>query len=265
MNKQPKNISYGIIIYKLIDYIPYYCLICRRDSFTYSEFIRGKYQLEDVETIYRMLTFMTEQEKDVIQNNDFDTLWDKLWVLDKKRMASYSFKKEYNKSKYKFNTLKKGYYTTIHLDIGLREKKFIKLEDIVNELGIKNIPKYTEPEWGFPKGKRNKNESIIDCAKREVLEETNIQIDQLVFTDDEIYEESFIGDNLIEYVHIYYLAECPGNVNLEYDSNNIHQLTEISRIEWLTYQECLDKIRIYNIEKRELLKNINDKIVKTII
>jgi 8-oxo-dGTP pyrophosphatase MutT (NUDIX family) len=265
MNKQPKDISYGIIIYKLIDDIPYYCLICRRDSFTYSEFIRGKYQLEDVETIYRMLTFMTEQEKDVIQNNDFDTLWNKLWVLDKKRMASYSFKKEYNKSKYKFNTLKKGYYTTVHLDIGLREKKFIKLDDIVNELSIKNISKYTEPEWGFPKGKRNKNETIIDCAKREVLEETNIQIDQLVFVDDEIYEENFIGDNFIEYVHLYYLAECPANVNVEYDSNNIHQLTEISRIEWLTYQECLDKMRIYNIEKKELLKNINSKIVKSII
>ena len=268
MNKQPNNISYGIVIYKLIDTVPYYCLICRRDSFTYSEFIRGIYQIEDVETIYRMLTYMTEQEKDIILNNDFDILWDKLWILDKKRMESYGFKKEYNKSKFKFNTIKKGYYTTVHLDIGKRVKKFIKLDDIINELGVKNIPKYTEPEWGFPKGKRNKNETISDCAKREVLEETNIPIELLIFQNDDVYEESYLGDNSLEYIHIYYLAECPAYVKVEYDSTNIHQFTEISRIEWLTYVECLDKIRDYNIEKKKLLTLINNKInnkIKNII
>jgi 8-oxo-dGTP pyrophosphatase MutT (NUDIX family) len=29
-----------------------------------------------------------------------------------------------------------------------------------------------EPEWGFPKGRRNYNEKDIDCALREFSEET---------------------------------------------------------------------------------------------
>jgi 8-oxo-dGTP pyrophosphatase MutT (NUDIX family) len=263
MNKQ-NNVSYGIIIYKLINKIPYYCLICRKDSYTYSEFLRGKYQLEDVDTIYKMFSYMTESEKEVIINNDFDTLWNNIWVLDKKKMASYKFKKEYNHSKYKFDTLKKGYFTTVHLDIGKREKRFIILDNILTELTYRNIPKYFEPEWGFPKGKKNKNESPFDCAKREVIEETNIPTDILVFHTDVQYEESFVGDNFIEYLHIYYLAECINDIDLKYDSNNIHQFTEISSIEWLTYEECINKIREYNVEKKQLLALVHNNLVKSI-
>ena len=31
-------------------------------------------------------------------------------------------------------------------------------------------------KWGFPKGNRKRNESVIDCAIREMKEETNITI-----------------------------------------------------------------------------------------
>jgi len=243
----------------MIDKQPYYCLICRRDSFTYSEFIRGKYQLEDVEGIYRMISYMTDAEQDAIRTSEFDTLWNKLWQVDKKRMSSPSFIKDFNQSRYKFDTLKKGYYTTVHLDVGKREKQFIKLDTILNNIEKKG---FLEPEWGFPKGKKDKNESSIDCAKRELLEETNIDItdksvDPLVF-----YEERYIGDNLIEYIHLYYIAECPSDLCLEFNQNNIHQVTEISSIAWLTYEECMEKIREYSVEKRELLTSLHKSIIE---
>jgi 8-oxo-dGTP pyrophosphatase MutT (NUDIX family) len=257
MNKQPKNISYGIIIYKMVNNNPYYCLICRKDSFTYSEFIRGKFQLEDVDSVYRMISYMTEFEKQKIIKNNFDILWNSLWNLDKKKINSQHFKRDYGQAKYKFETLKKGYYTTVHMDLGVREKRFMKLEDIIKDIETKNNPKYVEPEWGFPKGKKNKGESKIDCAKREVLEETNITINDLTFHTDELFEERFIADNLIEYIHMYYLGECKADKELEYDENNIHQYTEISSINWFTFDQCMEKIRIYNKEKRELLSKIH--------
>jgi ADP-ribose pyrophosphatase YjhB (NUDIX family) len=260
MNKQPRNISYGIIIYKLINKTPYYCLICRKDSFTYSEFIRGKYQLEDVDAIYRMVSYMTEPEKQTILKTDFDILWNRLWNLDKRKMNTSHFKRDYSQSKYKFETLKKGYYTTVHTDLGMKDKRFMKLEDIIKDIEVQNYPKYVEPEWGFPKGKKNRNESKLDCAKREVLEETNVSIDDLTFHTDDIYEERFIADNLIEYVHIYYLAECNPNKILEYDENNIHQYTEISNIQWFTYEQCIDKLRTYNKEKKEVLTKIHSNL-----
>ena len=261
MNISPKNISYGIIIYKIINEIPYYCLICRKDSFTYSEFIRGKYQLEDIDTIKRMLLYMTIEEHKKICSNDFDTLWRSLWLLDKKNPICHGFKRDFNQSRYKFDTLTKGYYTTVHFSLGKREKQFIKLENLISEIRTSS---FIEPEWGFPKGKKNKNESPIDCAKRELLEETNIIISDKELNIETQYEEKFIADNSLEYSHIYYTYECLPETKLEYDSTNIHQLTEISKIEWLTYEDAIHKIRKYNIEKKDVLTKIHTTIMDKI-
>ena len=42
------------------------------------------------------------------------------------------------------------------------------LEKLINE----SSKKWTEPEWGFPKGRRNYQEKDYDCAVREWEEET---------------------------------------------------------------------------------------------
>ena len=262
MNRSPKNISYGIIVYKIINNIPYYCLICRKDTFTYSEFIRGKYQLEDIDTIKRMLLYMTENEHKKLISTDFDTLWRSLWLLDKKNPISHNYKKDFSQSKYKFDTLSKGYYTTVHFGLGQREKKFFKLEKLIQSLDVNST--FIEPEWGFPKGKKNKNESPVDCAKRELLEETNITISENELDTTIQYEENFIADNTLEYSHIYYIHQCSNDTTLTYDNNNIYQLSEISKIEWLTYEDAIQKIRPYSIEKKETLTKIHDKIMNKV-
>ena len=35
------------------------------------------------------------------------------------------------------------------------------------------------------------------------------------------------------------------------------QRTEVSKIDWLSLQECLDSIRPYNLEKKEVITKIN--------
>jgi 8-oxo-dGTP pyrophosphatase MutT (NUDIX family) len=255
--RRNKNISYGLIVYKLNNNEPYYCLICRKDSFTFSEFIRGKYELEDVDGIYRIFRYMTEAEKDKILKNEFEYLWDNLWILDKKKIHTGKFKREFNNSKYKFDTLKRGYNTTIYLDNSKKCKKYVKLSEILSDINKGNFEKYYEPEWGFPKGKKNENENNFDCAQREFQEETNIPINILQFINHPPLVEKFIADNLQEYTHVYYIANCPSDINVSFDSNNYFQISEISSINWFNYHDVLNKIRSYNIEKKQIITQVD--------
>jgi hypothetical protein len=43
--------------------------------------------------------------------------------------------------------------------------------------------------------------------------------------------------------------------NDEYLNN--FQVTEVSKLEWKTINQCLEDIRPYNLEKKELIININ--------
>jgi 8-oxo-dGTP pyrophosphatase MutT (NUDIX family) len=50
------------------------------------------------------------------------------------------------------------------------------LDIILNE-----IKEYWDtPEWGFPKGKKNRNENDRECAIREFREETNIESHEII-------------------------------------------------------------------------------------
>lgn len=256
-----KNTSYGVIAYKIINNTPYYCLVCRKDSFSYSEFVRGKYELEDVNSVYRVLKYMTETEKNKLMVSDFENLWDNLWILDKKKIYSGKFKREFSNSKYKFDTLKRGYITTVHIDVGIKKKHFIKLENVLKDISMNYKEVYLEPEWGFPKGKKNENENPFECAKREFQEETNVPSSYLNFVNLPPITEKFIADNLQEYTHIYYLANCPSNINLNFNSDNFFQLSEISSIGWFSIDEVLSKIRSYNIEKINVIKQIHNFLI----
>ena len=50
-------------------------------------------------------------------------------------------------------------------------------------------------------------------------------------------------------------------MNEKDDYLNNFQITEVSKLEWKTVDECLEAIRPYNLEKKELITNIN-KVLK---
>ena len=59
-------------------------------------------------------------------------------------------------------------------------------------------------------------------------------------------EEIFSGSNYKSYKHKYFIATLKANkINI---SN--FQKTEVSKIEWKTFNECIDNIRPYNLEKK---------------
>ena len=116
---------------------------------------------------------------------------------------------------------------------------------------VKNIkPKWKKPEWGFPKGRRDKhNEENLSCACREFEEETGYKkTDYSVLNRIESIEEKMMGTNGIKYKHIYYLAI--NNSNKDHISSD-YDIYEIGDIKWFTYNEAMLHIRPYHVEKKE--------------
>ena len=151
-------ISLGVILFKKEQNTIKYLMVQRRDTLGYVEFMRGKYNLENINYIYDLFKIMTKTERLNILNYSFDLLWNNLWMNKNLK----KFHNEYANSKKKFNILKKG----CEID-----NKYVSLE-----LFHKDTPVvYLEPEWGFPKGRRNIKESDRDCALREFEEESGYE------------------------------------------------------------------------------------------
>lgn len=251
--------SYGIICFRIAHdpktngMHPEYVMVQRKDSLSYVEFIRGKYNIENKSYISKLFANMTVKERDNIKFCDFDSLWKNLWQVDDCK----AFQKEYQEAKIKFNTLKKGYI----MKNDYHEIYYFDIDYILNN----TTTTLTEAEWGFPKGRRNINEHDLSCAIREFKEETGIQLKSLkVIKNQKPFEEIFSGSNRIRYKHVYYLALCNDSNDIPLDSNNKVLIREIRDVKWLKYNEAQEKIRPYNIERKELFKRVNQVIMKNL-
>ena len=240
--------SLGIILHKRDKGKIKYLMVQRRDTLGFVEFMRGKYNLENEKYIYELFKIMTENERLNILSYEFDVLWENLWMNKNLK----KFHNEYNNSKKKFNMLKKCI---------IINDEMISLNSIHNNVEVL----YQEPEWGFPKGRRNLKEADLDCAKREFEEESGYRNSEYnIDYSIEPIEELFSGTNNIRYKHIYYIAESKKNINLYINKDNLNQVTEISNIRWFNYEDSLKVIRDYNKEKKDVLKNINEVLLKKI-
>ena len=82
----------------------------------------------------------------------------------------------------------------------------------LSELIAQCSNKWTEPEWGFPKGRREYHETDVDCSKREFQEETGILSRRINMILNVIpYEETFMGSNYKSYKHKYFLGFMNNN------------------------------------------------------
>ena len=55
---------------------------------------------------------------------------------------------------------------------------------------------WSRNSWGFPKGKVNEDEQPHECAVREVIEETNVDVSSLI--DSRHFLEKVINDQGLE-------------------------------------------------------------------
>lgn len=92
---------------------------------------------------------------------------------------------------------------------------------------------------GFPKGKREKtkNETTFECAKRELYEETKIDISQLNFTELHIIKE--YANNKIAIIYlIAILKEDFYDIDIEFDKN------EIKCASFIKYEDAKNILRL---------------------
>ena len=231
-------VSYGIILFRSSSRGIEYLMIRRKDTFGYIDFIRGKYSPYNTLQIQNLINEMSVDEKERILKEPFNELWDKMWG----EASNIQYKNEDSISSKKLDSIRNG----IIID-GI----FISLKNIVDTSNTS----WKETEWEFPKGRRNNKEKDLDCALREFEEETGISKEKLIIVENIMpFEEIFIGTNHKSYKHKYFLAYI-NEINDESLQN--YQITEVSKIEWKTIDECLKSIRPYNLEKKELIININ--------
>ena len=117
-----------------------------------------------------------------------------------------------------------------------------KHKDNFTEVVIIHRPKYDD--WSFPKGKIEVGESLIACAHREVLEETNLQTE---FGPHLGQVEYFTPDGLkkVTYWSAKVIAEKPFRTN-----------TEVDQLKWIPITKVIEDLT------NETDKEIFDKFVK---
>lgn len=205
-------------------------MIRRKDSLGYIELLRGKYELSERGYVQTLIEQTSLTERDRLMVLDFTTLWEGLW----NGPVSKPYRHEFEPAKMKFEALR-----TQYLQESIQTAK----------------TRWTEPEWGFPKGRRGPGESELKCALREFWEETGVTEEQIFICRNIMpIEESFFGSNRIHYRHKYYIAFTFDDIPLSISSNIMEK--EIGAIRWLSSDNALEHIRPYNIEKKELVYHV---------
>jgi 8-oxo-dGTP pyrophosphatase MutT (NUDIX family) len=209
---------------------PEWLMIRRRVSIGYIEIMRGKYELRDVEGIQALVDQATLTERMNLLTMGFAELWRDLW----NGPASRRYHQEYEQAKAKFDVL--------------------RARGVLATCCTASTTSWTEPEWGFPKGRRSSSETELTCALRETYEEAGVRRQDLRVLEGEPLLEEYRGSNGICYRHRYWLAEAPATLEVRMDPDNIDQRREISDVRWCKYDEAMSLIRPYNVEKRAVLE-----------
>lgn len=224
-----------------------YLIICRKHSMAFVEFIRGKYDITKPNYIKKLFERMTLTELLHINKSTYKELYTKLW---QNNVETQYYLNEYVKASKKFNDLKEGYK---------HNGKLLTLNILLNSVDCK----WVEPEWGFPKGRRNNNETDFDCANREFKEETDFTDSQYSIINLDPVSETYTSVNKIKYKHIYYLAQSTSSSpsSPKVSSTNKSQAIEVSKLGWYTYEEALAKFRDYQTEKVKVLETVHNTLL----
>ena len=207
--------SYGLIVFKQEGDDIFFLMVQRKDSMEYVECVRGRYirveNGEDVnqsilaemiprirvllnhitplerlrlaavytdthKTPQEFLNWFDSSESEIVRH--FTMLWNDLWVNHENKY----FKKDFRDSLKKFMALVKG----VHIN-----GQLVNLQTLLNE----TESYWDEPDWGFPKGRRNMHETDLECAEREFAEETNFNKYNYELVEVPSVSETFRGTN----------------------------------------------------------------------
>ena len=214
-----------------------FLLIQRKHTIGFGDFVRGRYVVDNIDGIIFLFQQMTQQEIEKISNCDFDTLWEDFWLDPDKKVR---FSSIYESAKHNFNLLKESDCS-----------KYLNLDFYVKNV----VSMWVNPEWGFPKGRKNTTETILECAIREFEEETGFNKNDYMLLDNiEPIVEDLIGTDGKKYRHIYYIALTYEDIEPKMDNiNQLNKHEEIGNVGLFNYEECLHLFRSYHIDRKRIL------------
>jgi 8-oxo-dGTP pyrophosphatase MutT (NUDIX family) len=234
--------SNGVIAFRVGENGKEYLMIRRKDTLGFVDFMRGKYQLHNKLYLMNIIDEMTLEEKQSLLEKDFEELWCKLWGIN----VGMQYRAEERASREKMETLKYGVVSG-----GVK----FSLASLIAD----SKTRWTEPEWGYPKGRRNYKENDMSCALREFEEETGYSKKDLRLVNNIIpFEEVFTGSNYKSYKHRYYIGEIDAHVKPQAP----FQTSEVSLLEWKTYDEVINALRPYNLEKKDVIWRVKELLDK---
>lgn len=180
--------SYGIIAFVRNAESLKILLYQRRDTFEYMDFLRGLWSSSNREAVDILFSNMTIAERDRLSNYSFDELWDDLWVSHECKIYSQNKRRS--------------------------QQKYESIVDTIPDILERTFSNKLEPSWGFPKGKKNRNnEGDADCAIREFCEETHFQPTDLRLLNTKSLVEYFRGTDGKNYKTHYFIAEAAEEIH----------------------------------------------------
>ena len=228
--------SIGIIAFRMHNDHLEYLMIRRKDTLGFVDFFRGKFSPTQKLNIMNMLKQMTRHERSVLMT--------KYENVKNGTIATSSMKERIVELIYGVTVNEEFYDLKILLEQSEHEC-------------------WDEPEWGFPKGRRNALENDYACAIREFSEETGYDVSVLQNIRNILpFEETFTGSNYNSYRHKYYLCYVSANDSVQ---KHLYQKSEVSALCWKSYEESMKSIRPYNLEKKKVLKNVHDCLQSTLM
>jgi hypothetical protein len=214
-----------------------FLMVQRKHSLGYIEFLRGKYNVENIKEITYLLEQMTPAEIQEIKTKDFDYLWNMLW----------------DNNPNSTNTIKKKQHYKEYI---VSKQKFYEFKMNNMNLLTTTKPIFNFNEWGFPKGRREIYETDIVCAMREFEEETNYdETEYSVLNESNIIKENLVGTNGVNYRHNYFLAIIHNNSIKDKENK------EIGDIKLMNINDCISIIRPYHFNKQLIIKKIHNIVL----
>ncbi len=195
--------SFGIICCKKTDQGYKLLIVNKGTTYAFMEFIHGKYKLNRV--MY-LLNRMTREEKMLIMSMNFSQMWYHVWLTKTKDRYVQS--------------------------LNIFEANWSKRQDELKSAILNSTNGNTI--WEFPKGRKaTEDESPINCAVREFIEETGIPKYGFRVFDASLGISK--TENRITYDTQYFFALA--NEELTLSPILGYHSTEICRVNWLSLNE----------------------------
>lgn len=277
-NEMKVKLSYGLACCKYINGRLHVLMIKKKYTYSFFEFVFGKYPRADRNKLESLFNTMTYQEKSDILEMDFDKLWCKIVLNipeDPNSINKSKIKIKRPTGKKRFDLVFQEGITDSIDDKNQKEKEWTtyitkrqRFRDFIDDGGRRlkeliNHSKSSDPIWEVPKGRPDGDEKPIDTANREFTEETAGCIDNYRV----IYEIAPIKVNYMNsncfYKNEYFVALADINWIPQVQFNCYEYNREVEELRWVSSEEIKYLNRGQHTYARMInLLNMIEKVMK---